>query len=102
MKKIVLMTTVLFGLLFGGLPLASAVMIYTEDWGNANTTVRANGTLNLVGWTAVAQSQTAQPYLGIYGASGANDPVLGLGLPPNTVYFTGLTGGGSQTNGAGM
>jgi hypothetical protein len=102
MKKIILTITILFSLLFGWLPFASAVMIYTEDWGNANTTVRANGTLNLVGWTAVAQSQTAQPYLGIYGATGANDPVLGLGLPPNTVYFTGLTSGGSQTNGAGM
>jgi hypothetical protein len=100
MKKIVSMMTVLFGLLWGGLPSASAATIYTEDWGNANTTVRANGTLNLVGWTGIARSQTAQPYLGIYGATGASDPANGLGLPPNTVYFTGLTGT-SQT-GAGM
>jgi hypothetical protein len=102
MKKIVSIITVLFGLLWGGLPLAPAAMIYTEDWGNANTAIRANGTLNQVGWTGVAQTQTAQPYLGIYGAAGASDPFLGLGLPPNTVYFTGLTSGGSQTNGAGM
>ena len=57
---------------------------------------------------AVAHSQTAQPYLGIYNGAGANDPFLGLGLPPNTVFFTGLSlfnKSGSnvgQTNGAGM
>ena len=107
MNRIIPMVTVLFGFLWGGLPSAPAITIYIEDWGNANTTVRANGTLNLVGWTGVADSQTVQPYLGIYNGSGANDPALGLGLPPNTVYFTGLslsTGGSNvgQTNGAGM
>jgi hypothetical protein len=107
MKKIPIVMIALFVLIWGALPPASAVTIYTEDWGNANTTVRANGTLNLVGWTGVADSQTAQPYLGIYNGSGANDPFLGLGLPPNTVYFTGLslpTGVNNfgQTNGAGM
>jgi len=107
MKKIVSITIVLFGVLLGALPLASAVTIYTEDWGNANTTVRVNGSLNLLGWTGVADSQTAQPYLGVYNGTGANDPFLGLGLPPNVVYFTGLslsTGAGNfgQTNGAGM
>ena len=106
MKKILSMA-VLGSVLFGALPLAHAVTIYTEDWGNANTAIRVNGSLNLVGWTGVADSQTAQPYLGIYGATGANDPFLGLGLPQNVVYFTGLslTTGGSnlgQTNGAGM
>jgi hypothetical protein len=79
-------------ILFGALQFASAVTIYTEDWGNANTSVRVNGGLPLVGWTGVAQSQTAQPYLGIYNGAGANDPANGLGLTPNTVYFTGLTG----------
>ena len=88
-------------------PPASAVTIYTEDWGNANTTVTGNGNINLVGWTGVAASQTAQPYLGIYQASGASDPALGLGLPQNVAFFTGLslsTGAGSigQTNGPGM
>ena len=107
MKKTISTLTVFAGILLGALPSASAVTIYTENWGNANTTVQANGTLNLVGWTGVADSQTVQPYLGIYNGAGATDPFLGLGLPPNTVFFTGLslsTGGSNlgQTNGAGM
>jgi hypothetical protein len=86
----------------GALPQASAVNIYTNDWGSVKggASVGGNGNINLVGWTGVANSQTAQPYLGIYQATGANDPFLGLGLPPNTVYFTGLTG--TNQDGPGM
>ena len=90
MKKI-LSTAVLGGVLFGALQFAFAVTIYTEDWGNANSSVTGTGNFHLVGWTGVAVSQTAGPYLGIYGNTGANDPFLGLGLPPNTVYFTGFS-----------
>ena len=100
MKKTILMISTLLGLLWGALPPASAVTIYTEDWGNASTAVRGDGNINLVGWTGVCRSQTAKPYLGIYGATGASDPANGLGLPPNTVYFTGLTG--TAQTGAGM
>ena len=71
--------------------------IYTENWGNANSSVTGNGNINLVGWTGVAVTQTAGPYLGIYGNAGANDPFLGLGLPVNTVYFTGLTASAAPT-----
>lgn len=78
--------------LFGSLHLASAgtTNIYVEDWGNANTTVTGNGNINLVGWTGVAVSQTAGPYLGSYQATGASDPATGAALPVNTVYFTTL------------
>jgi hypothetical protein len=93
MKKIVSIITVLFGFLFGPLPLASAATIYTENWGSPNTTVQTANTLGLVGWTVVANRQGGVgPYYGIYGATGANDPGLGLGLPVNTVYLTGLSG----------
>ncbi len=105
--KNILLIAVLGSVLWGALPLANAATIYTEDWGNANTSVIGNGTIALVGWTGVADSQTAQPYLGMYQATGANDPALGLGLPVNTLFFTGLTASAGanylgQTNGAGM
>ena len=87
MKKIQL-TAVLVAILFGALPLASAATIYTENWGSPNSSVTGDGNINTVGWTGVAVSQTAGPYMGIYQASGASDPALGLGLPVNTVYFT--------------
>ena len=87
MKKIQL-TAVLGAILFGVLPLASATTIYTENWGSPNSSVTQNGNINLVGWTGVAVSQINGPYMGIYQATGANDPALGLGLPINTVYFT--------------
>jgi len=87
MKKIQL-AAVLGAILFGVLPLASAATIYTENWGSPNSSVTGNGNINTVGWTAVAVSQTAGPYVGIYQATGAGDPALGLGLPINTVYFT--------------
>jgi len=90
MKKILSMV-VLSGVLFGALPFASAVTVYTEDWGNANSSVTGNGNINLVGWTGVAVSQTTGPYMGIYQATGASDPALGLGLPVNTVFFTVLS-----------
>jgi len=90
MKKI-LSIALFAGALLGALPFASAVTIYTENWGNANSSVTGNGNINLVGWTGVAVTQTAGPYLGIYGNAGANDPFLGLGLPVNTVYFTGFS-----------
>jgi len=80
------------GALANALPTASAVTIFTEDWGSPSTAVLNNGNINLVGWTGIARSQTAAPYLGIYQATGANDPALGLGLPVNTVYFTTLVG----------
>ncbi|MFZ0826332.1 MAG: hypothetical protein WAO02_02820 [Verrucomicrobiia bacterium] len=87
MKKILLMAV--FGsVLLGVLPLATAATIYTENWGSPNSSVTGNGTLNTVGWTGVAVSQTASPYMGIYQATGASDPALGLGLPLNTVFFT--------------
>ena len=93
MKKIVSILTVLFGVLFGALPLVSAATIYTENWGSPNTTVQTANTLGLVGWTVIANRQGGVgPYYGIYGATGANDPALGLGLPVNTVYLTGLSG----------
>ena len=93
MKKIVSILTVLFGVLFGAMPLVSAATIYTENWGSPNTTVQTGGTLGLVGWTVIANRQGGVgPYYGIYGATGANDPALGLGLPVNTVYLTGLSG----------
>jgi hypothetical protein len=93
MKKVVSIITVLFGVLFGALPLASAATIYTENWGSPNTTVQTANTLGLVGWTVIANRQGGVgPYYGIYLAAGANDPALGLGLPVNTVYLTGLSG----------
>ena len=94
MKKIATMITVFFGLLFGGLPLALAgsVNIYVQDWGTVRggNSVTGDGNINTVGWTGVAVSQTAGPYLGIYQATGANDPATGSILPVNTVYFTTL------------
>ena len=94
MKKITSMIIALYGLFFGGLQFASAgsTNIYVEDWGTVNggAGVTGNGTLNLVGWTGVAVSQTTGPYLGIYQATGANDPATGSILPVNTVYFTTL------------
>ena len=106
MKKL-LSTVVLLGAIHGAVLPAPAATIYTEDWGNANTSVNGNGTLNLLGWTGVAQSQTAQPFLGTFAATSPNDPTLGLPLPPNVVFFTGLslpstTGAPGQTNGPGM
>ena len=97
MKKI-LSIAVLGSVLLGALQSASAVTIYTEDWGNANTSVQGDGPNGpvLVGWTVIANRRgngtSVGPYYGIYGASGANDPGIGLGLPVNTVYLTGLSG----------
>jgi hypothetical protein len=88
MKKPLSIIAVLAGVLFGLSPLASAVTIYTQDWGSGTGFAGGNGTLTNVGWAGIAVSQTAAPYLGIYAATGANDPVNGLALPVNTVYFT--------------
>jgi hypothetical protein len=102
MKKIVSIIAVIYGVLFGALPLASAATIYTENWGSPNTTVQAANTLGLVGWTVIANRQGGVgPYYGIYAATGASDPALGLGLPVNTVYFTALVGT-NQLGGPGM
>jgi hypothetical protein len=82
-------------ILFGALHVASAgsTNIYVEDWGTVNggSSVTGNGNINLVGWTGVAVSQTAGPYLGSFQASGASDAASGAPLPLNTVYFTTLT-----------
>lgn len=96
MKKIVLMITVFFGLLFGGLSLALAgsTNIYVQDWGTVRggSSVTGDGNINTVGWTGVAIRQVNPgPYLGIYQASGASDPGTGAILPVNTVYFTTLS-----------
>src|SRR5690348_11175515 len=96
MKRILSWAVV--GVLLSAVQFASAVTIYTENWGTGNSGVTGNGNINTVGWTAVAASQTAGPYVGIYTATGASDPNLGLALPPNTVYFTGF----QTTNQAGM
>ena len=81
-------------MLFGALHAASAgsTNIYVQDWGTVTggSSVTGNGNINLVGWTGVAVSQTSGPYLGIYQATGANDPATGAVLPVNTVYFTTL------------
>src|SRR5579862_2194798 len=96
--KHILSIAVVGSVLLGLVPFASAVTIYTQNWGTGNSGVTGNGNINTVGWTAVAASQTAGPYVGIYTATGASDPTLGLALPPNTVYFTGF----QTTNLAGM
>lgn len=101
MKKTLSIITVLLGVLWGALPLASAATRYTENWGTGTAATLGNGSLPNVGWVGIAQSQTVQPYLGIYTANPApTDSQFGT-LPANTVYFTGLTGT-SQTNGPGM
>ena len=69
---------------------AGTTNIYSQNWGTGNSGVTGNGNINTVGWTGVAVSQTAGPYLGIYTATGASDPGTGAALPPNTVYFTTL------------
>jgi len=90
MKKI-LSLAVLFGALV--FARAGTTYLYLGDWGTTNggTSVGGNGNINTVGWTAVAVSQTAGPYLGIYQANGASDAGSGNPLPVNTVYFTTLT-----------
>ncbi len=79
-------------LLLGTIRLASAATtnIYLEDWGTTNGggAVLVNGSLPLVGWTGVAVSQTAGPFMGIYAATGATDATSGAPLTANTVYFT--------------
>ncbi len=97
MKRI-LCIAVFCSALLGALQIASAVTIYTEDWGNANASVQGdtpNGPV-LCGWTVIANRRgngtAVGPYYGIYGASGAADPGIGLGLPQNTMYLTALTG----------
>ena len=89
MKKII-STAVVFGWMFS--VLAGTTNIYVQDWGTVKggSTVTGNGNINTVGWTAVAVSQNAGPYMGIYQATGANDPASGSVLPVNTVYFTTL------------
>jgi Ig-like domain-containing protein/immunoglobulin I-set domain protein len=94
MKK-ALSLLVICSALFGATRSGSAATtnIYVQDWGTVNggASVTGNGTLNLVGWTVVAVSQTTGPYVGIYQATGASDGATGEPLPVNTVYFTVLT-----------
>jgi hypothetical protein len=77
--------------------MAGTQNIYIEDWGTTNgqSSVTGNGNINTVGWTGVATSQTAGPYLGIFAASGPNDPATGTALPKNTAYFTVFPSGSS-------
>ncbi|MGH7980187.1 MAG: hypothetical protein ACREE6_12505, partial [Limisphaerales bacterium] len=72
--------------------LAGTQNLYIEDWGTTNggSSVTGNGNIGTVGWTGVATSQSAGPYLGIYQATGASDPATGTALPENTLYFTDL------------
>jgi len=100
MKKTLLTLGLLACALFGPLRQASASVRYTENWGTGTGATLGNGSLPNVGWTGIAASQTAQPYLGIYAAANPVDPQLG-GLPANTVYFSGLVGT-FQPNGPGM
>ena len=86
MKKI-LTLAVIGGVLLSAAPFASAVTVYTENWGTGNSGVTGNGNINTVGWTAIATTQTAGPYVGIYTATGANDPTLGLALPAKHGLF---------------
>jgi len=95
--------TLSLAILLGALQLAPAgtTNIYVQDWGTTNggASVGGNGNINLVGWTGIAASQIAGPYLGIYAASSPSDAATGLPLPVNTVYFTGL---GASQIGPGM
>ena len=90
MKKI-LCLAVFFGALLSAS--AGTKNIYIQDWGSTNggSAVTGNGTIANVGWTGVAVSQTAGPFMGIFAATGASDPASGAALPVNTVYFTVLT-----------
>lgn len=89
--KNILSAAILFGAL--QVALAGTTNIYVEDWGTVTggSSVNGNGNINTVGWTGVAVSQTAGPYLGIYQATGASDAGSGQSLPANTLYFTTLT-----------
>jgi len=100
MKKTLVAMALLSCALFGTLQQALASIRYTENWGTGTGATLGNGSLPNVGWTGIAASQTAQPYLGIYAAAGPVDSQLG-GLPANTVYFSGLVGS-FQPNGPGM
>jgi hypothetical protein len=107
MKKILSLAVFLGALVSAS---AGTMVVYQEDWGTTNggTSVGGNGNINTVGWTGVAQSQSAGPYLGIYAATGAKDLGTGNPLPVNTVYFTGWPANGvpgifytTDTSGAG-
>jgi hypothetical protein len=99
MKRLSL-TVLLLGAVFGVLPLAGAATtnIYVEDWGTGNPGVVYNdGGLSSIGWTPVAVSQTAGPYVGIYTATPQpSDAGTGEPLPANTAYFSVLLP--NQTN----
>jgi hypothetical protein len=111
MKKIPVIMALLFGALFGALPLASATTFYTNDWGSVkqgNPPANNNGILqSQYGWTVIASSQNGPfvngsgEYVGTFAAPGATDPANGLGLPTNTAFFTGLSGT-NQTGQGGM
>ena len=89
--KNILSTAILFGAL--QVALAGTTNIYVQDWGTVTggSSVNGNGNINTVGWTGIAVSQTAGPYLGIFQATGASDAGTGGALPANTTYFTTLT-----------
>jgi hypothetical protein len=100
MKKMLLIMALLFGALFGALPLASATIFYTNDWGSVKEgPAPANNNAILqsyYGWTVIANSQNGPwvvntgEYIGTGNYPGANDPANGLGLPSNAAYMSGL------------
>ena len=113
MKKNPVITTLLLVIFFGALPSVMAASFYTNDWGSVkqgNPPNNNNGILqSQYGWTVIANSQNGPyfnstysgEYVGTYAATPASDPGSGLGLPPNTAYFTGLAGT-NQTGQGGM
>jgi hypothetical protein len=110
MKKILTIA-----MLFGAVHLASAgtTNIYYENWGSNNAAVQGNALINVstVGWigavagggmnaTGAGGSNTAGPYFGAYGDTGAVDFATGNPLPVNTVYFTDIAS--TNQSGPGM
>jgi hypothetical protein len=90
MRKII-STIILLVAVAGVAPVTQAAFtnIYVEDWGTGNPNVVFNNDVTSVGWTSVALSRTAGPYVGIYNASPQpSDAATGDPLLANTVYFT--------------
>jgi hypothetical protein len=113
MKKILVIMVLLLVTFFDALPLASAASFYTNDWGSVKQGAPPNNNNGVLqsqyGWTVIANSQTGPfingtfsgEFVGTFASTGASDPGSGLGLPPNTAFFTGLAGT-NQTGQGGM